>query len=171
MTTRTLLLNQGYEPLGAISWQRAVCMLTMGKCELVEEYDDEFVRSVSIVLKLPAVIRLVNSFRRTKQRVRYRKQNVFARDRWTCQYCGEQKPSSELTVDHVVPRSRGGKTEWENVTTSCKACNHVKADRTPEQARMRLRSRPYRPDWVPILTIQLFREQLPEPWRAYCPTS
>lgn len=166
---RTLLLSAGYEPLNTISWKRAVSLLTLGKVEIVEEYDDQQIRTSSLILKMPAVVRLVNMFRRSKQRVRYRKQNVFARDRWTCQYCGERKPAAELTVDHVVPRAQGGRTEWENVTTSCRECNSAKADRTPQQARMRLRSKPYRPDWVPVLTLELAKEPqvLPEAWKAY----
>jgi 5-methylcytosine-specific restriction endonuclease McrA len=167
MTTRTLLLSSGYEPLNTITWKKALCLLSLGKAEIVEEYDDQQIRTSTLVLKVPAVVRLVNMFRRHKQRVRYRKQNVFARDRWTCQYCGVKASCSALTVDHVVPRAQGGKTEWDNVTTSCQDCNATKADRTPAQAKMKLRSKPFRPDWVPILTFELGREQFPEAWKTY----
>lgn len=166
---RTLLLSQSYELIGPISWQKAICLLTMGKCEVIEEYDDQQVRSTSVIFKMPAVVRLVNAFRRTKQRVRYRKQNVFARDRWACQYCGEKKMAAELTVDHVVPRAQGGKTVWENVVACCKACNAEKADRTPAQAKMKLRSKPARPDWVPLITLRLGpTDRLPSTWQPYC---
>jgi 5-methylcytosine-specific restriction endonuclease McrA len=165
--TRILLLSSNYEPLESIGWKKAMCLLTMGKIEIVVEYGDRHIRSTSIIFKMPAVVRLVSAFRRPKKRVRYRKQNVFARDRWTCCYCGEKKSANELTVDHVVPRAQGGRTEWENVVSSCGPCNHRKADRTPKQAGMHLQVKPYRPDWVPVMIFQL-KAELPEAWRPYC---
>lgn len=163
---RTLLLSSGYEPMTTISWQRAICLMTLGKVEVIEEYDAE-VHSTSVIFKLPAVVRLVNMFRRPKQRVKYSKQNVFARDRWTCQYCGAKKEIAELTVDHVKPRSQGGITCWENVATACQECNSAKADKTPQQAGMRLKRVPERPDWVPLLTLKVSRERAPEAWQGY----
>lgn len=168
---RTLLLSTGYEPMTTISWQKAITLLTLGKVEVIEEYDDREVRSTHLIFKLPAVVRLVNMFRRPKQRVRYSKQNVFARDRWTCQYCGTKKEVAELTVDHVLPRAQGGRTEWENVATACQDCNAKKADKTPQQAGMRLRRKPERPDWVPLLTLKVSREQAPEVWQGYLAAS
>lgn len=165
---RTLLLSTGFEPMTTISWQKAITLLTLGKVEVVEEYDRE-VRSTSLVFKLPAVVRLVNVFRRSKQRVKYSKQNVFARDRWTCQYCGVKKEIAELTVDHVIPRALGGRTEWENVATSCPACNSAKADKTLQQTGMRLRRKPERPDWVPLLTLKVQRDVAPDVWQNYLP--
>jgi 5-methylcytosine-specific restriction endonuclease McrA len=162
---RTLLLNQGYEPVGTISWQRAICLLTLGKVEVVEEYDRD-VRSVYLVIKMPAVVRLISRLRRRKQRVKFSRQNVLARDRWRCQYCGQKKKTAELTYDHVIPRSRGGKTCWENIVTACQDCNARKGDRTPEQAGMKLRSRPERPTWVPVFTIQL-TGSVPDQWASY----
>jgi len=163
---RTLLLNPMYEPMTTISWRKAIVLLTLGKVEVIEEYARD-VRSTSIVLKLPSVVRLINRFRRQRKHVRYSKQNVFARDRWTCQYCGERKPVSQLTQDHVIPRSHGGKTCWENVVTCCIECNSLKANRTPEEAKMTLRSRPFRPDWVPMFMVQIGRDA-PDAWKLYC---
>lgn len=163
---RTLLLSSGYEPMTTISWRKAICLMTLGKVEVVEEYDAE-VRSTSVIFKMPAVVRLVNMFRRPKQRVKYSKQNVFARDRWTCQYCGIKKEVAELTVDHVTPRSQGGITCWENVATACPECNARKADKTPQQAGMKLRRQPERPEWVPLMTLKVSRERAPESWKGY----
>ena len=137
---RTLLLSQGYEPLATISWQRAVSLLTLGKVEVVEEYD-RTLRSTFLVIKM-------------------------ARDRWKCQYCGSKVKTHEMTMDHVVPRSQGGTTCWENIVTSCEPCNAAKADRTPEQAKMKLRKKPARPNWVPIFSIQLSGAP-PEQWASY----
>lgn len=164
--TRTLLLSSSYEPLATISWQDAICKLTLGKVEVIEEYEDQ-VRSARLVIKMPAVVRLVNAFRRHRKRVKYSKTNVFARDRFKCQYCGTKGNAGSLTIDHVVPRSQGGKTCWENVVTACKECNEVKANRTPAQAGMKLRMEPYRPDWVPVFSIRV-GSRMPEQWETYC---
>ncbi len=163
---RTLLLSSAYEPMATISWQRAIVMLTLGKVEVIEAYDRD-VRSTSIVIKLPAVVRLVNRFRRYKRKVRYSKQNVFARDRWRCQYCGERHPTPDLTQDHVVPRAQGGATCWENVVTCCVDCNTRKANRTPRQAGMRLRTKPIRPQWLPIFVVNI-GPRAPAVWKTYC---
>lgn len=162
---RTLLLSQGYEPLTTISWQKAICLLTLEKCEIVEEYDHE-VRSVFLTIRVPAVVRLLTRFRRGKQRVKFSRQNVLARDRWRCQYCGEKRPTADLTYDHVVPRAQGGRTCWENIVTACSICNAKKANRTPQQSGMRPLQQPFRPDWVPLFTIQL-RGPVPDQWASY----
>jgi 5-methylcytosine-specific restriction endonuclease McrA len=162
---RTLLLSNGYEPLGTIGWQRAISLLTLGKVEVVEEYDRE-VRSTHLVIKMPAVVRLVNFFRRHKQRVKFSRQNILARDRWLCQYCDTKVTTQSMTMDHVVPRAQGGRTEWENIVTCCEECNSRKADKTPAQAKMRLKRAPVRPEWVPVFSIQL-SGPLPEQWATY----
>jgi len=165
---RTLLLSPAFEPMTTITWRKAITLLTLGKVEVVETYDRD-VRSTSVVFKLPCVVRLLSRFRRFKRQVRYSKQNIFARDRWTCQYCGERRTIDELTQDHVIPRAQGGRTRWENVVTSCVDCNTRKANRTPEQAGMRLRSRPQRPGWLPMFIVHLGKEA-PPAWRVYCYT-
>lgn len=164
---RTLLLNQGYEPISVIPWRRAICLMTLGKVEVVETYDRD-VRSVRLVFKMPAVVRLLRAVGCFRSQVRFSRQNVLARDRWTCQYCGARRPLQELTYDHVVPRSAGGKTAWENIVTACVECNTRKANRTPEQASMRLRKLPVRPTWVPVFTIEVSRSSMPDAWRDYC---
>jgi 5-methylcytosine-specific restriction endonuclease McrA len=162
---RTLLLDMSFQPMMTIPWQKAITLLTLGKVEVLHEYDQE-VHSTSVIFKLPAVVRLVNMFRRPKRRVKYSKQNIFARDRWTCQYCGVEKETSELTIDHVVPKSQGGKTEWGNVVSACKACNAKKADRTPQESSMRLRHVPTKPDWIPLLTLKI-GNPAPGMWKNY----
>ena len=164
---RTLLLNQGYEPISVISWRKAICLLTLDKVEVVETYQRD-IRSAFLVFKMPAVVRLLRAFRRHKKQVKFSRQNVLARDRWRCQYCGDKKPTAELTYDHVIPRSRGGKTNWENIVTACVCCNAKKANRTPMQAKMRLRRPPKRPAWVPIFSVQISRASMPDAWRDYC---
>src|SRR5437763_4391150 len=132
MTTahQTLVLSQGYEPVKIVSWQRAITLLFLGKVEVIEEYDRD-IRSCSLLIKIPSVVRLLNAIRRHKQPVKFSRVNIYGRDRYTCQFCGDKKPVGELTYDHVVPRSQGGTTTWTNIVTACETCNRKKANRTP----------------------------------------
>ena len=110
-SAQTLLLNQGFEPIKVISWQRAISLLFLGKVEVLEEYDRD-IRSVNLIIKVPAVVRLLRAFRRHARPVKFSRVNIYARDNYKCQYCGKKASISELTYDHVVPRSQGGLTEW-----------------------------------------------------------
>ena len=166
VATRTLLLSQSYEPIKVISWQRAFTLLTLGKVEVLEEYDHD-VRTVSLILKVPAVVRLLQAFRRHKKPVKFSRVNIYARDKYRCQYCGAKPPISDLTYDHVVPRSKGGRTTWSNIVTCCYDCNREKANRTPEQARMRLRCKPVQPCWVPAVSIRVSTMSVPDAWQDY----
>jgi 5-methylcytosine-specific restriction endonuclease McrA len=161
-----LLLNATYEPLRIISWKRAVTLLTLGKVEVLESYQRE-VRSVTLAIRLPAVIRLLHLVRFRDQSIRFSRQNIYIRDKHQCQYCGKTLDACELTYDHVVPRSLGGKTAWENIVTCCLACNKKKGGRTPEQAKMRLVRKPKRPSMHPMLLITLRNRMTPDSWRDY----
>ena len=140
LTSRVLLLNCSYEPLGTISVARAIC-LAIREAVFVEEYDaDRILRSVNTRFRVPSVVRLrayvnVRKRRRASGAKRLR---IYVRDRFTCQYCGKRKGADELTLDHITPRAQGGKSTAENLVTACAPCNGRKADRTPEQARMPL---------------------------------
>ena len=164
--TRTLLLTQGYEPIKVIGWQRALTLLTLGKVEVIEEHDWD-VRSVSLVLKAPAVIRLLRAFRRRRKPVKFSRINIYARDGHRCQYCGAGKLAGELTFDHVVPRAQGGNTSWTNIVAACFPCNSRKGNRTPEQAGMQLHAMPARPNWVPAVSIRISTQSVPDAWRDY----
>jgi 5-methylcytosine-specific restriction endonuclease McrA len=161
-----LLLNITYEPLKIIDWKRAITLLCLGKVEVIEEYNRE-VRSVSFTIKLPSVVRLLQMVRRPKSPVRFSRQNIYARDRYHCQYCGSKFPTEELTYDHVIPKSRGGKTQWENIVTCCVECNRQKGGRTPSEASMSLIREPSRPSWVPAIRITIRYPKIPESWRDY----
>jgi len=165
-TTRTLLLNQGYEPIKVISWQRAMTLVTLEKVEVVEEYDAD-VRATSLLVKVPAVVRLRKAFRRHAKPVKFSRVNIYARDSYRCQYCGTKCTIAGLTYDHVVPRSRGGRTTWENIVSCCYACNARKANRTPAEAKMVLRTAPVRPAWIPAVQIRVSTKSVPDAWRDY----
>ncbi len=163
---RTLVLSQAYEPVKVVSWRRALVLLTLGKVEVLEEYDWG-IRTATIVIKVPAVVRLLRAFRRRKAAVKFSRVNIYARDKYRCQYCGAERPIAELTYDHVVPRAQGGRTEWTNIVTACTDCNLRKGGRTPAQAGMKLRSTPVQPTWVPAVTITISTRSVPDAWRDY----
>lgn len=163
---QTLVLDQGYQPHRIVSWQRAVCMWWEGKCEVVEEYDDD-IRSVTLTIKMPAVVRLLHRVRGKKQAVKFSRINVATRDKFTCQYCGLKLPLSKLTYDHVVPRSHGGRTVWENIVMACYPCNEAKANRTPAQAKMPLRKVPVKPEHLPVVTMRFSVASVPDAWVSY----
>lgn len=166
MNGRTLLLNRDYLPLRTISWQHAMVKLYLGKVEIVEEYDEHFVHTPVKTLKMPAVVRLLGSFGWYQPRLKFCRQNVLIRDQLCCQYCGVKKKPSDLQLEHVIPKSRGGKTSWRNVVAACSSCNKKKANRTPEEAGMKLLSEPYQPVWNPVWTPKV--GTIPPIWRAYC---
>jgi 5-methylcytosine-specific restriction endonuclease McrA len=164
----TLLLNATYEPLRVVNWKKAVTLLWQGKVEVLEVYDKE-IRGFSITIKLPSVIRLLTLIRikEAHHAVRFSRANIFARDKYTCQYCGRKGRTEEHTFDHVVPISKGGRKSWENIVTACISCNNRKSGRTPEEARMRLIKKPGKPRWSPTLTITIGLKNFPESWRDY----
>jgi 5-methylcytosine-specific restriction endonuclease McrA len=155
-----------FEPVTIVSWQRAITMLFLGKAEIIEEYDRN-IKTTSLVIKIPAVVRLLSRFRKHKKPVKFSRINIYGRDGYRCQYCGHKKTIGELTYDHVLPRSHGGKTEWHNIVTCCEPCNRKKANRTPDQAGMKLLKAPVRPSAMPVLMITLSRTSVPDAWRDY----
>ncbi|MEW5945034.1 MAG: HNH endonuclease [bacterium] len=158
-----LVLNASYEVLSITRWQRALCMIFSGKAEVVEE-SECVVRSPSVQVRVPSVIRIVYYIKMPRLNIPFSRTNVFLRDRYVCQYCGGQHPAASLTLDHVIPRSEGGITCWENVVTACRGCNVKKGDHTPEDAGMKLLRKPRAPHYFPTLNMHLREE-----WERYLP--
>jgi len=163
---QVLLLNITYEPLKVINWKKAITLLMLGKVEVLEEYGRD-IHSVSFTIKLPSVIRLLMMVKRPKNQIRFSRQNIYARDKYKCQYCGRKLPGEDLSYDHVVPKSRGGKTLWNNIVTSCMGCNRKKGGRTPKEANMRLIRKPSKPKWLPALRITIGFNEVPTSWQDY----
>lgn len=165
---RTLLLNATYEPLRVVSWQRAIILLVKGKVEVLAAHD-RAIRSVSVTLQLPSVLRLNHRVRVTRRfhHVPFSRTNIYLRDKNCCQYCARRLPSSELTLDHVIPVSQGGRKDWENIATCCFECNRRKGGKTPEQAGLRIIRSPKKPTFLPALRINLGLSDVPESWRNY----
>ena len=161
---QVLVLNASYEPLNVTTVRRAHVLVFKGKAEVIEELEQPL-RSATGAFPWPHVIRLVQYVRvpRTLQR-KISRRALFARDGWRCMYCGTA--SGRLTLDHVVPRSRGGDSVWENVVTACAPCNLKKGDRLPEEASMTMKRTPRPP--APVLFIRLAAPAgLPISWRPY----
>jgi len=165
---RVLILNASYEPLHVCSVKRGITLLMQEVAERVLD-GDRILRSPTRVVPVPSVIRLRRYVRRPhRQRVAFNRKNVFRRDDHTCQYCGTR--GHDLTLDHVVPRSRGGPTTWENVVACCRRCNAHKRDRTPAEARMALR-RPPRPPAFMFTSAYGLLPDVDPAWEAYLPRS
>lgn len=165
---QTLLLNASYEPLRIVHWQKAITLWCQGKVEVISVYDRE-IRAVSFTIRLPSVIRLLR-YVRVKRRLDYvpfSRANIYARDQYTCQYCGDPFPTSDLTFDHVVPVAKGGRKDWENIVTCCISCNRRKGGRTPEEADMHLVRTPKRPASTPAIRITIGLRNAPDSWRDY----
>jgi 5-methylcytosine-specific restriction endonuclease McrA len=165
--TSVLFLDTAYRPLRIEHWTRAITDLFLGKVEVVEHSRDRTIRTVDREFPMPSVVRVVRNFRRHTHRIRFSRLNIYARDRFTCQLCGQQLPAEDLTFDHVVPRSKGGRTTWENIITACVPCNSAKANRTPEQAGMKLIRRPTKPRYLPTVTHRQDRGHVPPEWVPY----
>lgn len=131
-----------------------------------KEPGEDWVRAVNFEIQVPRVIRLLAYERLPKQSIRFNRRNIFARDGNRCQYCGKRFTTSELSLDHVVPRSRGGDTTWENIVCSCVRCNVKKGGRTPTEAHMRLVKPPIKPKRSPLLTVKLGNPKY-ESWKSF----
>ena len=163
----TLILNRNWQPVGVHTVARALVKVFSEAARIVDPTDfrlytwedwarlrpadgEPFIRTQRLVLRVPEVAVLTSYDRIPTNAVTFSRRNVFKRDRFTCQYCGRQPGSEELTIDHVIPRALGGLSTWENCVLACIDCNRIKADRTPDQAGMVLRRKPVRPQWKPL---------------------
>jgi len=162
-----LVLNQNYEPLNVCNVRRAIVLVIDGKAEILETHDTT-VNTARAKYPSPSVIRLVYLIKRPRPRVKLTRREIFIRDNFTCQYCGRQV--SDLTLDHVIPRSRGGQHTWENLVSACKPCNHRKGGKTLSEAKMTLRQQPYEPTAGLYYTIQRRLESgISAAWEKFLP--
>lgn len=181
LNTKVLILNRSYQPIHVTSVRRAFSLLYQGIARAVNgqyqtfDFDswshlsvsvrEESVGLVNRVIRVPRVILLVGYDRVPKRQVRFSRYNIYARDKCICQYCGRKLPRHELNLDHVMPRSRGGTSTWENVVCSCMECNRHKGGKSPQEAGMALVRKPYKPKWTPFMLETFnptrYREWLP----------
>lgn len=166
MDGRVLVLNASFEPINVCSLRRAVVLILKGSAR-VEESSNRLLHSPSRTLRAPSVIRLVEYIHIPYERKSLSRKNILLRDHNMCQYCGRTSVPQDLTLDHVVPRSRGGTSGWENLVACCRSCNNRKGDRTPDEARMRLLKRPQTFNIHVNRQIIRFLGRSDDAWRKY----
>ena len=169
LTSQVLVLNRFFIPVSVTSLKRAFILLYGGAAKAVSEdyetYDfnswaevsvareEDCVKTVSRIIKAPRVILLLRYEGYFKKQPRFNRINIFRRDNSVCQYCGKNFTKQELTLDHVIPKSQGGKSNWENVVCACGKCNRKKGGKTPEQANMKILNKPVKPKWGPFSNV------------------
>ncbi len=162
MGSRVLVLNADYQAIGVCAAERAFVLVFMKKAEMLSEDPEKRLRSISRSYSFPSIIRLYRFVALPYKRVNLTRQNIFRRDNNTCVYCGVKE---YLTIDHVVPRSMGGRDSWENLVTACQKCNSRKGNQTPEQAEMSMSHKPFRPSFVMFLGN--FSGKIKDDWKPY----
>lgn len=163
----TLVLDVGYQPMQKVPWQTAIVWVLEKAVEVVDEHPGRYINTVSWKVGMPSVVRFLRPINK-RRAVKFSRHAIYERDGRRCQYCGARCSRDRFTYDHVLPRSQGGKTEWTNVVVACVPCNQRKAGRTPEQARMRLASKPVKPKKLPDRGPALcFQEGMPDSWRTW----
>ena len=140
LNAKVLILNQNYEPMSVVNVKKAIALLFLGKAEMIEAHNGQMIRSVSIAVPYPSIVRLSVYVKVPYKRIILSRKNILRRDAHRCQFCG--RSDLPLTVDHVVPISRGGEDTWENLVCACVVCNNRKSDRTPEEAACRSAANP-----------------------------
>lgn len=182
LSTNVLVLNRSYFPVHITTVKRAFCMLYQGIVKAVDQecktfdfqswselsiaVDHEKVGLVGRVMRVPRVVVLAAYDHLPKRGIRFSRLNIMLRDKHQCQYCGHRFQKSRLNLDHVIPRSQGGLTTWDNVVTSCHECNRRKGGRTPKEARMKLLHEPFRPTSVPFMDISKHMVRYEE-WKPF----
>lgn len=160
-----LVLNQNYEPLNVCNDKRALILVDRGKAEVLEHGQGE-IHTPSMNFARPSVIRLVYMIRRPRPKARLTRREIFIRDNFTCQYCGVR--GKNLTIDHVIPRHRGGQHTWDNLVSACRACNHRKGGKTLEEAKMKLHRPPAQPRVSPYYLLGQYLQSYTE-WQKFVP--
>jgi 5-methylcytosine-specific restriction endonuclease McrA len=172
----TLVLNSSWQPIRTISWEDAFSLLfnqgsdtriSRTKAHVVEYYDDRRVHSATEEWRVPSVIRLADTFVRNRNMVRFSRDAIYTRDHGICQYCGSKVGRDEFTLDHIVPKSRGGKTTWVNTVVACVACNQRKGDASLTTCGMAILKQPVKPDRpMGQFTVE-WNRGMPQAWRSY----
>ncbi|MFO7891926.1 MAG: HNH endonuclease [bacterium] len=162
LNSRVLVLNQNYEPIYVCTARRAIILVYLEKAEMIEK-NHHLVRSISMSIPLPSIVRLSKFIKVQRKRILLSRKNIIKRDKHICQYCGSVGGS--VTIDHVIPKDKGGKDTWENLVCACMECNGKKGNRTPEQANMPLLRKPKKPGY--LFFIQHFIGVPDERWKPY----
>lgn len=167
MNQEVLVLNSDYQPLNVCNLRRAISLVFLGKVDVLH-HNGITVHTVGGAFQSPSVVRLRTHVRRPMPELKLSRRSIFARDNYTCQYCG--LTSKELTIDHVIPKRLGGPTSWENLVCCCRKCNSKKGDKTLQQVGFKLKKEPRRPKYVPFISLTKFMSRSHDrAWRDYLP--
>ena len=161
---RVLLLDSSYRPIKQLSWQKAITLYFQDKVEIVEEYEDEWINSPNKKFKMPAIVRLVNYVFRLPWGIRLSRTNIFIRDKGQCQYCEKTLNKGRFTIDHVIPKCKGGNTSWENLVACCARCNSKKGGELLQDTNLKLLKKPTKPKNNMFL---IEKENTPQIWLDY----
>lgn len=164
----TLLLNSTYECISFIPERKLFKLLAKEKIEVLEQWDEKVVFGRGVKIQHPAVVRLKHHVRWIPRKVKFKRSAIFKRDQDTCQYCSRVFPRSKLTLDHVIPKTRGGNDDWRNCVAACFVCNNKKSNKTPEEAKMPLLRRPVVPDLNIRNEFNLLKNKH-DSWASYIP--
>ena len=169
MNQDVLVLNSDYEPLNVCSARRAIVMVYLGKADILHADGDNTAAMVSGELTTPSVVKLRGHVKRPLPELKLSRRTVFARDNYTCQYCGST--AKDLTIDHVIPKRAGGGSTWDNLVTCCRKCNMKKSDKLAHQIGMKLARAPHRPKYTPYISLTKYlMGRKNEVWKDYLPT-
>lgn len=164
---QTLVLDVSYQPVQRIIWQEAIVLVLKKAAFVIEDHPEKYINTVSWKVGMPSIIKLVRPNKRRKA-IKFSRHGIYLRDKGRCQYCSAKLRKSEMQYEHVIPRSQGGTTCWENILMSCMPCNQKKGGRTPQQAGMRQLSVPVRPKSLPSSQEGLgFSSGMPESWKVW----
>jgi len=169
MEAPVLVLNSAYMPINTVPWQRAISWVASGRAVIEDVYEGLFLHSPSTRFPMPSIIRFVVKMSRYfHKRVKFNRRNIWIRDKGKCQYCGKKTLIEDFTFDHVIPKSQGGRTIWENIVVACYKCNQKKKGRTPKQANMKLIQKPFKPKHLAGTGLPgLDKENVPKSWKDY----
>src|SRR5437763_7251162 len=169
MNQEVLVLNSDYEPLNVCNVRRAIVMVYLGKADVLHAEDDTPALTTDGVFIMPSVVKLRGHVKRPLPELKLSRRTVFARDNYTCQYCGSS--AKDMTIDHVIPKRSGGSSTWENLVCCCRKCNMKKSDKLAQHAGMKLVRPPRRPRYVPYISLTKYLTgRKNEVWRNYLPT-
>lgn len=169
MNQEVLVLNSDYEPLNVCHVRRAIVMVYLGKADILHQDDEANASTVNGYLTMPSVVKLRSHIKRPLPELKLSRRTVFARDNYTCQYCGSN--TKDMTIDHVVPKRHGGNASWENLVCCCRKCNMKKSDKLVHQSGMKLFRAPRRPRYVPYISLTKYLTgRKNDVWRCYLPT-
>lgn len=164
---KTLVIDSYFQPVMIITWKKAFCLLFTGKATVVKESNIKYINSTSKSFKFPTVIQIYAKIN-YNFKINLNRWSIFARDNFSCAYCGNSFQKKDLSLDHIHPVSKGGKSSWENLITACYSCNQKKSNKSLEEIGFKMKFKPYKPIWSSDFMLKLYQINKPlEDWKDF----